>query len=109
MIVEALPDGVPSIVEIATRLDTSERTLRRRLADEKTSFDELRENLPARTRRGVARRHVRKCAIALAVGSQASAFSRAFKRWTGKTPSEARAAKTSTQALDPRVRSRLFR
>jgi AraC-like DNA-binding protein len=92
MIVEALPDGVPTIGAISAQLATSERTLRRRLTEAGTSFDQLLENLQRERAEALLKGTYPIREIALAVGfSDPSAFSRAFKRWTGKTPSEARA------------------
>lgn len=94
LIVEALPDGVPTIAAISAQLDTSERTLRRRLTEAGTSFEQLLENLQRERAEALLKGTYPIREIALAVGfSDPSAFSRAFKRWTGKTPSEARAGK----------------
>jgi AraC-like DNA-binding protein len=72
----------------------SERTLGRRLADEGLNFTEILQQL----RRDLAVRylddrklHVSKVAWLLGF-NEVSAFTHAFKRWTGKTPSEIRAA-----------------
>ena len=92
LIVEALPDGVPTIGAISAQLATSERTLRRRLTEAGTSFEQLLENLQRERAEALLKGTYPIREIALAVGfSDPSAFSRAFKRWTGKTPSEARA------------------
>lgn len=92
LIVEALPDGVPTIGAISAQLSTSERTLRRRLTEAGTSFEQLLENLQRERAEALLKGTYPIREIALAVGfSDPSAFSRAFKRWTGKTPSEARA------------------
>ena len=70
----------------------SERTLARRLSDEGLSFTEILQQL----RRDLAIRylddrklHVSKIAWLLGF-QEVSAFTNAFKRWTGKTPSQMR-------------------
>ncbi|WP_406456479.1 AraC family transcriptional regulator [Streptomyces sp. NBC_01622] len=85
---QSLPDRMPDPQDIAARLAVSAQTLRRRLAAEGTSFQQIRDQL----RRDVA-------IVALAAGttsiedishqlgfSEPSAFHRAFKRWTGSAP-----------------------
>ena len=80
--------------DVAQGLHVSVRTLQRKLSDAGTSFRELVDE----TRREVAEAYIRDHSVSLSelafmLGfSDASAFSRAFKRWTGKTPGEARAA-----------------
>jgi AraC-like DNA-binding protein len=75
---------------VARRLAVSARTLQRRLTDDGTSFRELVDLV----RRDVALRSVRGAAanltdLAFLLGfSEVSAFSRAFRRWTGKSPTE---------------------
>ncbi len=77
---------------IAETLALSPRTLRRRLKDEGYTFQEVK-NL-ARERQAkhyLANTRMTLAEIAYAVGfSELSAFSRAFKRWTGSTPQEYR-------------------
>lgn len=86
-------EGEPSQQRIAQRLGLSERTLQRRLADEGVAFTTLVDE----TRTELARLHLSdpKLAVfevAFLLGySEPSAFNRAFKRWTGQSPSQFRA------------------
>ena len=81
-------DGEPSQREIARRLGWSERTLQLRLRDEETSFAQLLDEVRA----GLARMHLEDSRLAvfevafLLGFSEPSAFNRAFRRWTGKSP-----------------------
>jgi len=89
----ALSDGVPRMAEVAQRLALSERTLHRRLADRGLSFRAVVES----TRRDLAENLLTRSAyplseVAFLTGfSEQSAFQRAFKRWTGRTPAHFRA------------------
>jgi AraC-like DNA-binding protein len=80
--------GVRPAAEIARRLHMSSRTLKRRLADEGTSYTALL----AAHRRARATELLRDGAltqdeIALALGyADAASFARAFRRWTGTSP-----------------------
>lgn len=82
----------PQMIEIATALHLSERTLRRQLADEGQRFSDIHDRV--RTERALVLLQDRDMTIAH-VGAQLGfndvrEFRRAFKRWTGHTPSEAR-------------------
>lgn len=77
----------PQAGVIARELGVSERTLRRRLADEGTSLSRVTDEL----RRREACRRLRAGESATAVGeelgySDGSAFAKAFRRWTGTSP-----------------------
>lgn len=93
-IVELLPDREPTLALVAGRLHLGARSLQRRLSDEGTTFGELLDKL----RRDHAVRYLRDGRIAIGeiaflLGfSEVSAFNRAFRRWTGTTPSAYRAA-----------------
>jgi AraC-like DNA-binding protein len=89
----ALPSGEPGAAHIARQLAMSERTLRRALAAEGSSFRAIVERARHdRARLLLQDRRASLAEIALSLGfSELSAFSRAFKRWTGQAPSEARA------------------
>src|SRR5437868_6713206 len=92
LLVEALADGPPSADLVAKRLGVSPRSLRRRLADEGTSFHTLVED----TRNALAQQYLSDpkltiSEIAFMVGFSAlSPFQRAFRRWTNLTPGEYR-------------------
>src|SRR6266704_6605500 len=89
-----LPHGRVRVEDVARSLGMSKRTLARRLSDEGLNFTEILQQL----RRDLAvrylddrRLHVSKIAWLLGF-HEVSAFTHAFKRWTGKTPSQMRAA-----------------
>jgi len=85
---QALPDRRPSISDVAGILNMSERTLRRKLADEGESF----RNILERARKESCEVYMRRgehdhAQIAHMLGySDQSAYSRAFKAWFGTTP-----------------------
>ena len=90
-----LPGGAPSLADVARRLGMSARTLQRRLAAEDTTFaaqlDVLRQRL---ARVHLADDDVALCEVAWLLGfSEQSAFTRAFKRWTGVSPSAWRSSR----------------
>jgi AraC-like DNA-binding protein len=93
-IASVLPHGKVLVEDIARGLGMSERTLARKLSDEGLNFTEILQNL----RRDLAVRylkdhklHVSKIAWLLGF-REVSAFTHAYKRWTGKTPSQMRTA-----------------
>ena len=88
-----LPDGSPTLRRVARALSMSERTLRRRLAAEGIAFGALREGELLRLARDLlSRRSSTVDEVAYLLGfSEARAFQRAFKRWTGETPGAFRA------------------
>lgn len=93
-VADALPDGQPSKSQIARRLGMSERTLHRRLAEHGESF----QSVVTTARRAAAESLLRSgdhslTDVAFLTGfSDQSAFTRAFKRWTGATPAAFRSA-----------------
>jgi len=89
---EALRSDEAQVDVIAKRLGLTGRSLQRRLKDENTSFQAVREEV----RRELAHRYLDEglaiAEISFLLGfSEPSAFFRAFKRWTGQTPVESRA------------------
>jgi AraC-like DNA-binding protein len=92
LIVEILPSGTSDADFVAHKLGMSRRTLTRHLEREQTSFKGLLET----TRHEMARQYLRTTAldpqqIAFLLGySMTAAFSRAFARWEGRTPTEYR-------------------
>ena len=95
-----LPHGTARADEAARRLGLSRRTLARRLASEGLTFEGVLSELKA----DLAKRYLREEALAISqiawlVGyREVSAFTHAFKRWTGKTPAEVRAQEKACAA-----------
>jgi AraC-like DNA-binding protein len=94
VLIKLLPSGHVSIEEIAAKLSMSVRTLRRRLKDSGTSF----KDLLAETRRELGERYIQDNSMSLTevafmLGfSDSSSFSRAYKKWTGQSPSNYRSS-----------------
>jgi AraC-like DNA-binding protein len=89
-----LPHGRVLVEDVARSLGMSKRTLARKLSDEGLNYSEIFEHL----RRDLAvrylddrRMHISKIAWLLGF-QEVGAFTHAFKRWTGKTPSQLRTA-----------------
>jgi AraC-like DNA-binding protein len=86
-----LPAGLPTMARVAKELGTSSRTLRRRLADESVRFEEIVVELQRSRAEVMIQEGALLRDVAFAVGyADISAFSRAYKRWTGKAPSVSR-------------------
>lgn len=79
----------PELAEFAAMFNTSERTLKRRLKQEGTSFRQLLNAVrQAKAERLIAAGRMTMTEIAAELGySDLSSFSQAFKRWNGKAPS----------------------
>ena len=92
-VLEDLPSGEASAEETAKQLHMSPRTLQRKLAEAQTTYVQLVDD----TRKDLALRYLEDprrsiTDITFSLGfSQPSAFTRAFRRWTGLAPSEYRA------------------
>jgi AraC-like DNA-binding protein len=87
-IAESMRDGDPKLARVTKKISMSRRTLQRRLKEQGAVFKTLTDD----TRRRFALDYLRDrkqtlTEIAFLLGySEVSAFNRAFKRWTGKTP-----------------------
>ncbi|MEL7108675.1 MAG: AraC family transcriptional regulator [Pseudomonadota bacterium] len=85
---QMLSEGVPTLSDVAVSLGIGVRTLQRRLAEKEQSY----QGLVDLARRELAQQLLRETAYSLAeiaflTGfSEQSAFTRAFKRWSGQTP-----------------------
>ncbi len=87
-LVPLIREGRTGLAALAEAHHTSVRSLQRRLAEQGTSFQQLLDD----TRRHLAEGHLKNARldvaeIALLLGySEQSAFTRAFRSWTGVTP-----------------------
>ncbi len=89
---QSLADGVPPMGAVAKRLAMSERTLRRRLADEGLRYEDIVVDVQRTVATALlATTDHPLVDVAFLTGySDQTAFHRAFKRWTGSTPQEVR-------------------
>jgi AraC-like DNA-binding protein len=99
-IVPLLPHGKARASEIAKRLGLSQRTCARHLASEGVTFSQILDALRCDlARQYLANPELSISRIAWLLGYQeVSAFTHAFRRWTGRAPREAR----SRQEVAPR-------
>lgn len=80
--------GIPTVEKIAANFNTSSRSLQRKLQDEGVSYQQLADSI----RKSLALNYLESGKypikeISYLLGyNELSAFSRAFKRWTGSTP-----------------------
>jgi AraC-like DNA-binding protein len=88
IVAKDLASGVPDARAVARALHMSRRSLQRRLRDDRTSYRSLVESLRRElATRYLAERELGIGEIAFLLGfSETSAFHRAFRRWTGRTP-----------------------
>jgi AraC-like DNA-binding protein len=93
-VMEEMRGGDPSLPHVSKRLGMSPRTLQRKLQLENLSFNDVLD----RTRKHFASRYVQErglqlTEIAYLLGfSEQSAFTRAFQRWYGVSPTQYRAS-----------------
>jgi AraC-like DNA-binding protein len=88
--------GISSLEEIAANFNSSPRTLQRKLQEEGVSFQQLADSV----RKSIAMHYLQSGnypvkEVSYILGyNELSAFTRAFKRWTGKTPIDFQKDKT---------------
>ncbi|WP_421871664.1 helix-turn-helix domain-containing protein [Marinoscillum sp.] len=92
LIEQALPSGIPSLVQVSEFLGMSPRTLKRRLSEKGISFREYVQKIQKEVAMTLIRNTSQSMAeIAFQTGfSEQSAFNRAFKRWTDQSPADYR-------------------
>jgi AraC-like DNA-binding protein len=87
-VAESMRDGDPNLARVAKKMAMSRRTLQRQIKEHATNFRKVMDD----TRRRFALSYLKDrrntlSEIAFLLGySEAAAFTRAFKRWTGLTP-----------------------
>lgn len=96
-----LRGGNPGLESVAKQLAMSPRTLQRRLREERAAFNDVLETMRFRAAKAyLAQRDIAGVEIAYLLGfAEQSSFNRAFKRWSGLTPTEYR----RRLAVSPRV------
>lgn len=99
VIVGSYAEVEPTMEVVARRLGVSPRSLRRKLEAEGTTFGAVSDEAMGQVARDILDEpHTTVQEAAYRMGfSEASSFHRAFKRWTGKTPSVYRAGKATSR------------
>lgn len=94
-LVEMLPRGEPSQAKVAQALHMSERNLQRKLAEAGTTYkDILNETRKELALSYLADKSYTLSEVTYLLGfAEASSFTRAFRRWTGYSPSDYRTTK----------------
>ena len=89
-ILSMLPLGGLTADTVAAQFSMSSRTLRRRLQEEATSYQEILDDVRAELARHYLTKEKRGIdEVAFLLGfSDPSAFTKAFRRWTGQTPAD---------------------
>jgi AraC-like DNA-binding protein len=88
LLVERLEEGV-GIADAARRLHVSEATLRRRLAEEGTTYKRVVDTFRKERALAYLETRLQPTEVGYRVGfANAGAFGRAFRRWTGTSPME---------------------
>jgi AraC-like DNA-binding protein len=92
--------GIPTLQEVAANLHMSPRSLQRKLQQESSSYQDLAESV----RKSMAIHYLNQGnypvkEISYMLGyNELSAFSRAFKKWTGQTPQDFRRSSADSPA-----------
>lgn len=83
-----LVQGIPDLGQAAKALEIAPRTLQKKLSDEGTSFSKVVENVRLELAKSLLKdSEYSLIEISLLVGfSEQSAFTRAFSRWSGESP-----------------------
>lgn len=93
-LIELCQLGEPTLTQLARQLHLSTRTLQRRLRQQEVSFQQVLDEVRQQLCTQYLHQHVPLSDIAQLLGySDQSAFTRAYKRWTGSTPFEQRRLK----------------
>jgi AraC-like DNA-binding protein len=88
---EDVRNGLPNIEDVARRMHMSARSLQRRLLAARTSFQKQLDQVRHELSMQYLEEDLALAEVAFLLGfSEPSNFHRAFKRWTGVTPAEAR-------------------
>lgn len=86
-------DGEPKISSLARCMNMSTRTLQRRFSEQQASFQDVLDTVREQLCTEYLQQHIQLSDIAQLLGySDQSAFTRAYKRWTGSTPHQQRLA-----------------
>jgi AraC-like DNA-binding protein len=91
----------PDLSTLATRLNLSERTVQRRLRESNLTFRELRDQVRSEIAKdALSSTNISIADLARRLGySEPTAFTAAFRRWTGSTPSQFRSDPSTPRGI----------